>query len=83
MKGACATAKISPAVSFHVLRHTYASWMIMSGVPPMVVARNLGHADTRMVEKHYGHLSTGFVADSIRKLAPEFGTVLEKQYFEG
>ena len=28
----------------------------------MVVARNLGHADTRMVEKHYGHLTPSYVA---------------------
>lgn len=34
--------------------HTYASLIVMNGVPLMVVARNLGHADTRMVEKHYG-----------------------------
>jgi hypothetical protein len=30
----------------------------MAGVPLLVVAKNLGHADTRMVEKHYGHLAT-------------------------
>ena len=30
---------------------------IMNGVPLMVVARNLGHADTRMCERHYGHLA--------------------------
>jgi hypothetical protein len=38
-----------------------------------VVARNLGHADTRMVAKHYGHLAPGFVADAIRKHAPRYG----------
>jgi hypothetical protein len=35
----------------------------MNGVPLMVVAKNLGHADTRMVEKHYGHLAPSYVAD--------------------
>ena len=39
----------------------------------MVVARNLGHADTRMVERHYGHLAPSFIADAIRKHAPKFG----------
>jgi hypothetical protein len=29
----------------------------MAGTPLLVVAKNLGHSDTRMVEKHYGHLS--------------------------
>jgi len=45
----------------------------MNGMPLMVVARNLGHADTRMVEKHYGHLTADFVANAIRKSAPRFG----------
>ena len=40
----------------------------------MVVAQNLGHADTRMVEKHYGHLAQSFVADEIRRTAPSFGS---------
>jgi hypothetical protein len=39
----------------------------------MVVARNLGHVDTRMVEKHYGHLAPSYVADAVRKSAPKFG----------
>jgi hypothetical protein len=39
----------------------------------MVVARNLGHADTRMVERHYGHLAPSFIADAIRAAAPKFG----------
>ena len=38
----------------------------MNGVPPIVVAKNLGHSDTRMVEKHYGHLAPSYVADAIR-----------------
>jgi hypothetical protein len=38
----------------------------------MVVAKNLGHADTRMVEKHYGHLAPSYVADAIRAGAPRF-----------
>jgi len=28
-----------------------------SGVPMAVIARQLGHADTRMTEKHYAHLT--------------------------
>ena len=40
-----------------------------------VVANNLGHADTKMVEKHYGHLAPSFVVDQVRKFAPRFGKV--------
>jgi integrase len=42
MRGACAHARITPAVGFHQLRHTWASHAVMAGVPLMVVARNLG-----------------------------------------
>ena len=37
----------------------------------MVVAHALGHADTRMVEKHYAHLAPSYVADTIRRMAPD------------
>jgi integrase len=73
MAEACARAGIEPAVNFHALRHTYASHAVMSGAPLLVVAKNLGHSDTRMVEKHYGHLSQSFIADAIRAAAPRFG----------
>ena len=65
-------AKIDGA-SFHTLRHTWASLAVMAGVPLLVVAENLGHSDTRMVEKHYGHMSKSHVAEAIRAGAPRFG----------
>jgi len=73
MAEAVGRAKIKPALSFHSLRHTWASHSVMNGVPLMVVARNLGHADTRMVEKHYGHLARSYITDAIREGAPRFG----------
>jgi integrase len=73
MVAAVERAKISPAVSFHGLRHTYASLAIMAATPLQVVAKNLGHRDTRMVEKHYGHLTESYLKDEIRKGAPQFG----------
>ena len=72
MRAACARAHIEGA-TFHTLRHTWASLSVMSGVPLMVVARNLGHVDTRMVEQHYGHLAPSYVAEAIRAGAPRFG----------
>jgi len=39
----------------------------------MEVGRNLGHADTRMVGKHYGHLAPSYVAEAVRAGAPKFG----------
>jgi integrase len=69
MVDACEKAKIE-AMGFHELRHTYASGLVNAGVPLAYVAAQLGHADTSMVEKHYGHLSPSALADSIRRLAP-------------
>jgi integrase len=73
MQAACKGARIEPEANFHCLRHTYASHSIMAGAPLLVVAKNLGHSDTRMVEKHYGHLEPSYVADAIRAAAPKFG----------
>jgi integrase len=73
MREACERANIHPLISIHGLRHTWASLAAMAGVPLMVIAKNLGHTDTRMVEKHYGHMAPSFVADAIRAGAPKFG----------
>lgn len=72
---ACERASISPPVSFHVLRHTHASHLAMRGVPLMVIAHQLGHADTRMAERHYTHLAPSYIADAIRAGLPTFGIV--------
>jgi integrase len=73
MLAACQRAKIRPAVSFHVLRHTHGSTLAMRGVPMGVIAEQLGHADTRMTEKHYAHLAPSYVADTIRAHFPMLG----------
>jgi len=44
----------------------------MAGMELMVIARSLGHADLRMVERHYAHLSPSFITDAIRAGAPRF-----------
>jgi integrase len=73
MDAACKAAKILPAVGFHSLRHSYASALVQAGVPLAIIAEALGHADTRMVSKHYGHLSPSHVADAIRAHLPSLG----------
>jgi integrase len=61
-----------PKVVFHELRHTWASHAVMNETPLQVVAANLGHSDTRMVERHYGHLAPSFISDAIRRGAPTY-----------
>lgn len=73
-RAAVARAGIENGFTFHELRHTWASLTIMAGAPLMVVAQNLGHRDTRMVELHYGHLAEGYVRDVLRRTAPSFNT---------
>lgn len=74
-KSACKIAKIG-AITFHELRHTYASRMLMGGAPLAVVAAQLGHRDTRMVEKHYGHMAPSYVADAVRTAFGRLGIVM-------
>jgi integrase len=73
MAEACKRAGIKPPISFHGLRHSWTSLAVMADMPLLVVAKNLGHSSTRMVEKHYGHLTESYIADEIRAGAPRFG----------
>jgi len=73
LAAACEAARIDPPITFHGLRHTWASQRVMKGAPLIVVAQVLGHADTRMVEKHYGHLAPSYVRDVVRATALDLG----------
>lgn len=77
MRAAVNAASLGDDVSFHTLRHTWASLAVMNGVPLLVVAQNLGHVDTRMVERHYGHLTQSYKAQMIRAHGPSFGIMGE------
>ena len=72
---ACKAARLAPRITFHGLRHTYASLAIAAGMPLMILARNLGHVDLTMVTRHYGHLESSYVDAEIKKAAPRFGLV--------
>ena len=73
MQKACEIAKITPAVSFHILRHTYAATLAQQGIPLQVIAKAIGDSDTRIVERHYAHLAPDYVLDTLRKGMPEVG----------
>lgn len=64
IREACERVGIDPPISFHDLRHSYASLLVQSGVDLRVVADLLGHADTRMTMRHYAHLN-----DDVRRKA--------------
>jgi integrase len=73
MVEACKAARIEPAVTFHDLRHSYASALASAGVPLTMIAEALGHADPRMTSRHYAHLVPSAVADAIRAHLPNLG----------
>jgi integrase len=53
--------------SFHSLRHTAASWLVMEGVDLYAVGQILGHKTPRMTQR-YAHLSPGYMAMAVGKL---------------
>ncbi len=55
------------AFRFHDLRHDFASWLSMSGVPIRAVQTLLGHSDLRMTER-YTHLAEQALAAAIQAL---------------
>jgi integrase len=60
-------------VTFHGIRHTFASLLVMAGVPLALVTEALGHAVTRLVSKHCAHLAPSIVHETIRAKLPTFG----------
>lgn len=61
--------------SFHSLRHTAASWLVMEGVDLYAVGRILGHKTPRMTQR-YAHLSPGYMATTVNKLDGVFAGAL-------
>ncbi len=74
MRQASRAAKMAP-VTFHELRHTYASTLVNRGCPMAVVAQLLGHANTRVTEQHYAHLAKSTVRDELLRSMPRLGIV--------
>jgi integrase len=72
LRAACDAAGI-PEFTFHTLRHTYASWLVMAGTPIAVVAKNLGHATTASCDKFYAHLSPEYLGAEVRERMPAMG----------
>lgn len=65
-------------IRFHDLRHTFASCLVMDGVPLYTVQRLMRHESIQMTER-YAHLAPGFLQeasqsicrDGVRACAPE------------
>jgi integrase len=79
MEEACTIAKIEPEITFHELRHTYASMMAQAGADLLLLAKLLGHADTRVTSRHYAHLCDKTLADAVQRFLPSFGFKPDKK----
>ena len=55
MRSACGRVGLE-GVTFHTLRHTFASWLVMEGVRLFEVSQLLRHASIQMTER-YAHLA--------------------------
>ena len=66
-KKAVSAAGLPKEFVFHGLRHTYASQLVCAGVSLEVIARQLGHADTRTVADTYGHLAERIRESEVRR----------------
>jgi integrase len=56
------------SVTPHTLRHSAATWMAMSGVPIEVIARVLGHTNSRTTWKVYAKFSPDYLRSAISAL---------------
>ena len=65
-------------VTFHVLRHTFASILIAQGHDPVFVSRQLGHANAAITLKVYAHLfdAQRHASKAREQLEAEYGGML-------
>lgn len=56
---------VPTALTFHALRHTYASLCVAAGIPPLEIARFMGHAKVTTTLSVYAHLFEDDHTDAI------------------
>lgn len=64
-------------ITFHSLRHTFASWAAMAGVPLFVIGKMLGHRTSIMTQR-YAHLSPDSQRAAFQAVS-EFARKAEKE----
>jgi integrase len=54
-------------VTFHTLRHTFASWLAIDGINPFHLKELLGHSDLKLTER-YSHLSESALREAALRI---------------
>jgi integrase len=72
MREACAAAKIDPPVEFRQLRTSYGSLLLNADAPLSTISELLGHKDTRMTRRHYAHLLSEKLKETVDQKLPSF-----------
>jgi integrase len=62
-----AIANIRVELTFHSLRHTFASWLVQKGVPILNVSKLLGHSDIKTTQI-YAHVSNNGLLSSVETI---------------
>lgn len=60
-----------PTIRFHDLRHSHATFLLLSGIPVKVISERLGHSTTRVTQDIYSHVLPQMqdqAADEVDKL---------------
>jgi len=60
-KNAGITRRVYP----HIFRHTYITELLRRGVDATKIRRVVGHSSTQLIDRVYGHLVEGDLADSV------------------
>ena len=72
LKALSALAGIQKQLTSHVARHTFATWLALSGVPVLVISKLLGHKTTTPTMV-YIHIAETYKAVEMMKLQTRFG----------
>lgn len=70
-------AGLSP-VSFHGLRHSHATQLLVEGVNPKVVSERLGHTSVKTTLDLYAHVTPGLQEDAAARLDRSFRAALKR-----
>lgn len=58
----------SKKLTTHIFRHTYITRMVENYVPPKLIAKQVGHTNTKLIDEIYGHFSEKMRSDLQEKI---------------